>query len=163
MSKIVFFLGAGASKDAGAPLMKEFLDVAADLRASGKISQSDFLSFDSVLRARSALQKVHSKAQIGIHNVEEVFSAFEMASTLGVLGEYSEKEIDDLRRHMRVVIARTIEQTLVTEALDRFQRGTLPNTYDYFAQELLSFPSRLKESVSFITFNYDLAIDLTVR
>jgi hypothetical protein len=32
MSEIMFVLGAGASKEAGAPLMGEFLDAADDIR-----------------------------------------------------------------------------------------------------------------------------------
>ena len=39
MSNTVFILGAGASKRAGVPLMKDFLDTAHNLWKSGKITQ----------------------------------------------------------------------------------------------------------------------------
>lgn len=37
MSNVVFILGAGASKQAGAPLMADFLDVATDLLRSNRV------------------------------------------------------------------------------------------------------------------------------
>jgi hypothetical protein len=39
MSEIVFILGAGASKNAGAPLMANFLDKADELRKEGKLDE----------------------------------------------------------------------------------------------------------------------------
>jgi len=52
MAKNVFILGAGASKEAGAPLMAEFLDVARDLFTSGKIEKpQDRESFQKVFEA----------------------------------------------------------------------------------------------------------------
>ena len=41
MASVVFILGAGASKQAGAPLMNEFLDVAYDLWKMGRVSDAD--------------------------------------------------------------------------------------------------------------------------
>lgn len=48
MSKTVFILGAGASKEAGAPLMYEFLDFAKELYSSNQIKveyRSDFKKY----------------------------------------------------------------------------------------------------------------------
>jgi hypothetical protein len=41
MSNTVFILGAGASKQAGAPLMKDFLDTAHALWKTGKVGESE--------------------------------------------------------------------------------------------------------------------------
>jgi hypothetical protein len=71
MATTVFILGAGASHEGGAPLMAEFLDVARELRVGNeKLPFAN--SFDIVFNAISALQKVHSKAQLDIRNIESV-------------------------------------------------------------------------------------------
>lgn len=45
MSEIVFILGAVASKEAGAPLVAEFLDKAGELRKEGKIENAIQIGF----------------------------------------------------------------------------------------------------------------------
>ena len=90
MSDVVFILGAGASKQAGAPLMANFLDVAHNLWKLGKVKDAEE-SFKKVFEARAALQSVHSKSSLDIDNIESVFTAFEMANTLG---NNNEKESD---------------------------------------------------------------------
>ncbi len=81
MASTVFILGAGASKQAGAPLMANFLDVADELlQHPDKAVDKD--AFDRVTRGRNQLESVVSKAFIDIQNVEGVFSAFEFARLL---------------------------------------------------------------------------------
>lgn len=41
MSNVVFILGAGASKQSGAPLMANFLDVASDLLRSNSVEEKE--------------------------------------------------------------------------------------------------------------------------
>ncbi len=112
MSNIVFILGAGASKKAGAPLMAEFLDVARDLWAKNEVSEASS-QFESVFKAIGSLQGVHSKSEFDIHNVESVFAAIEMGKTLNKFpGCETGEQIDDLIRDMKAVISKTIERTL---------------------------------------------------
>ena len=87
MSDIVFILGAGASKDAGVPLMAEFLDVA-EREWRLKHVEGRNASFKDVFDALSQLSCVHSKSTLDIENVESVFSAFEMGLTLLISGEW---------------------------------------------------------------------------
>lgn len=82
MTNTVFILGAGASRDAGAPLMAGFLDDAYDLwklRRVGKAANA----FEKVFAAIADLQSVHSKSKLDLNNIETVFSALEMARVLG--------------------------------------------------------------------------------
>ena len=125
MASVVFILGAGASRQAGAPLMNDFLDVAYDLWKMGKVSDADE-SFQAVFEGRSALQDVHSKADLDIHNVEAVFAAFEMAKTLNKFADYSTEEIDALINAMKSVIVKTIEQTLVFPIQEHFPHPPPP-------------------------------------
>lgn len=161
MSQVVFILGAGAARDAGAPLMFDFLDVARDLWNKNLVQESD-LHFSNVFKAISTLQQVHSKALLDFHNLESVFSAFEMAGTLQKFSNYNSDEITALQKSMKVVIARTIERTLKFKI-----RGEgfldLP-TNDYY--RLIILVSKLSEMyppkrVTVITFNYDLSLDVT--
>jgi hypothetical protein len=41
VSDVVFILGAGASKDAGAPLMSEFLAASGDLLSRGQVGDAE--------------------------------------------------------------------------------------------------------------------------
>ncbi|MBI5307036.1 MAG: hypothetical protein HZB37_01535 [Planctomycetes bacterium] len=149
MARTVFILGAGASKEAGAPLMKEFLDKAHDLH------------FSSVFKGIGVLQNVHSKAQLDIQNVESVFAAFEMARILGHFGGYSNEEINKLEKSMKKVIVATIQQTLLIPVVGKTVMA--PPPYDLFLDLIQKIKGEIKlnQSVAIISFNYDMAIDYT--
>lgn len=157
MSEIVFILGAGASKAAGAPLMPDFLDKADALHKAGKVDQfkSDF---DRVFDAISALQRVHSKAELDLDNIESVFAAFEMGRLLNTLPSVPNDEIGSLLVSIRRLIFKTLEKTVIYPVRD----GRIhPNeVYDSFAilVDALNQGGR-QNRCSIITFNYDLALD----
>ena len=159
MANTVFILGAGASKRGGAPLMMEFLDAAYDLLTVGRISDAEKESFMAVFEARSHLQRVHSKSNLDIHNIESVFAAFEMANILKRLGDYTPEQIRELLGAMKTIIASTIEKTL------RFPlRGThavAPRPYRSFVNLVwnLRHAAVPRQTVAVITFNYDMAVD----
>ena len=159
MSDTVFILGAGASKQAGAPVMEDFLDTAKDLWKSGKIKQAED-SFQKVFEGISQLQLVHSKSQLDIHNVESVFAAFEMMRTLKKFGSYSLDQIVELVNAMRQVIVQTIETTLKLPVPVR-EPAHAPRPYADFAHLLdyLRTVSNPSHNISIITFNYDMALD----
>src|SRR5207253_500176 len=93
--KSIFILGAGASRQAGAPLMSDFLDVATALRRSGRAG--DFQAeFDTVFEAIGALQVVHSKARLDITNIESVFAAFEFAQIINSFCDWEKSRIPKL-------------------------------------------------------------------
>jgi hypothetical protein len=163
MSDAIFVLGAGASKQAGPPLMADFLDEARDLLRLGRTGESAE-HFEIFYRGISQLQQVHSKSQLDIHNVESVLAALEMASTLGRFGAYSQEEIAGLLDAARIVIAKTIEQTLRFPVLDDNYLG-IPLPYESFA-DLLRYTrddALPRRSVAVITFNYDIAVDFALE
>lgn len=157
MSEIVFILGAGASKDAGAPLMADFLDRADQLRREGKVDQFK-ADFNRVFDARSNLQPVHSKAKLEFHNIESLFAAFEMARLVNKLPGMSNEDIESVLLSIRRLIFATLEKTVVYKT---HGEAILPNeTYKSFALLVNDLnqegsPNRC----SIITFNYDLALD----
>jgi hypothetical protein len=157
MSKTVFILGAGASKEAGAPLMAEFLDVAHNLWKTGKARSAD-KDFSDVFSAISALQNVHSKSQLDIFNVESVFATFEMAKTLNKFPRI-DIPLDNLIESMKIVILKTIEETLKLPVINNKPGSPIP--YGEFSEiiEKLRHKVDPKHNIAIITFNYDLACD----
>ena len=81
MSDVVFVLGAGASREAGAPLMKDFIDTAESMLRSENCGH-ERPAFELVFKAIAALQPVYAKAVLDTNNLESVFSALEMAGRL---------------------------------------------------------------------------------
>ncbi|WP_233079735.1 hypothetical protein, partial [Rheinheimera soli] len=111
MSDVVFILGAGASVDAGAPVMGDFLERAQRLLVTRKVEDKRE-HFERVFLAISKLQVVHSKAQLDLNNIESIFTAFELAKIIGHLpGFDSSRKISALIESFKEVIVATLEQT----------------------------------------------------
>ncbi len=158
MADIVFLLGAGASHQAGAPLMANFLDVAEDLWKTGRAAHRED-SYRAVFSSIGRMQLVHSKAQLDLNNIESVFNAFEMARILGKFPGGDSVPIETAIEALKTVIACTLEQT-VSFHFDS-QRLLPPKPYERFAELLNHLRSRThpQRSVAVLTFNYDLAAD----
>ncbi|HRY52196.1 MAG TPA: hypothetical protein P5186_29560 [Candidatus Paceibacterota bacterium] len=166
MSSTVFILGAGASKDAGAPLMGEFFKVAEDFLDADR---TDGLEDDFILirKARQALAQVNSKSKLDIHNLESVFTALEAAEFLGKLPGNGLPKIQKTQRSFLNVIARTFELSLKfpiinarTNFGDQLHDVGIPEPYQNFADLVKQLQGLTPpQTVSVITFNYDLACD----
>jgi len=118
MPTTVFILGAGASKQAGAPLMAEFLSVARRLWQTGKVREYDE-AFKTVFDAMAELQAVHSKSTLDFNNVESLFSAVELAKTIGKFPNRTVQQIDGILDALKIVIVATLEKTILFPSLDR--------------------------------------------
>lgn len=155
MADVVFILGAGASQEGGAPLMMEFLDIA---RILYRANQGARPRFRTVLDAVGELQRVHSKAQYDLVNVESIFAAFEVAKVIKRLGSIAENNIPSLSEDLKYLIAETIEETLHFPVR---QDGVMlpPKPYGEFVTMVNRIVSAHKRSVAVITFNYDVACD----
>jgi hypothetical protein len=155
----VFILGAGASMQAGAPLMWNFLDVAENLLRSRKLKiPEDKMHFERVFRGVAALQGVYAKATIDSDNLESVYSAFELADLLGRLGDLEITEVSLLPQSLRRLIVATLEHTIEFPFDGRNAAPPVP--YDGFVQLLQKLAEKDHgEQTTIITFNYDLALD----
>lgn len=161
MSDIAFILGAGASKQCGAPLMADFLDIANQLLRSRSVEDKKD-HFEKVFRAIGGLQSVHSKAQLDLTNIESIFTAFEISNVLGKLPGFHPSEIPGVIASLKEVIVKTLEST-INFPTSKSYIGT-PVPYEPFANLLShlreeAFP---QQTVSVITFNYDIAIDMAL-
>lgn len=180
MSRFVFILGAGASAAAKAPLALDFMDKARSLLRGGALLQQDKDAFSLVFKARDALKAVHAKADLDLGNIEVLFSAFEMATLFGRLGSLSKEDVEVLPAAMRRLICRTVELSMEFPILSnpmhatptspyrpKWTTGTFPklmppSPYESFATLVHKIGKADWGSVSVITFNYDLGIDLSL-
>lgn len=162
MSDVVFILGAGASREGGAPVMANFLTVARTLHRQGQVPDAQE-SFHNVFEGISALGSVYEKAVIDTNNLEDVFAAFEMARLFGRLGPLGSEQIDRLPDDLRVLIVTTLERTLqfnIVKGTDGRMALRAPGAYRGLVDGVFSRP---RPSVSFITFNYDLGLDFALH
>jgi NAD-dependent SIR2 family protein deacetylase len=159
--KTVFILGAGASVEAGAPLMGNFLATAKRLHADG-VFGADSDEVKNVLDAAFIhLKPVQAKSTLSHRNIEELFSAIDMGALLGVFGSRDASTLPALQRAIRVFIYRTIEETVLLPRNGRTIDP--PKSYKTLAQltfEKLERSARVGlNDVSFITFNYDTCLE----
>jgi NAD-dependent SIR2 family protein deacetylase len=157
MSEIVFIFGAGASKDAGAPLVSEFIRKADDLRSS--IEDRFKADFNKIFEIREKLQLAHSKSKVlNLNNIESLFSVIEMGRIIKKLPDITDEEVKSLPVAIRRLIYRTLEETILFPIQEHRLYPT--QSYNLFAQLLQSLNDYgRKIRCSIITFNYDLALD----
>lgn len=162
MSNVVFILGAGASKQAGAPLMADFLDVASHLLLTGAVNDRWKADFEQVFAAIGGLQAVHSKAQLDLNNIESVFTALELGRVIQRVPGLKPTQIPQAIASLKALIVQTLELTMRFPA--EGSRIGVPRPYAKFAELVrhlgnTAFPAR---TVSVITFNYDVAADIAL-
>ncbi len=162
VSTTVFVLGAGASAMAGAPVMANFLDVAHDLWKMKHITETDG-EITAVFQGISDLQRVHSKSQLDIANIESVFAAFEMARLFGRFSDYDLAHIEAVISGIRALIVRTIERRLVGPVEGK--QLQVPRPYADFTGliRFLRKGAKPNQSVAIVTFNYDVAVDFALH
>jgi hypothetical protein len=157
MSKIVFVLGAGASVDAGAPVMNDFLDRAEKVR--GTIQDDDAQAFDLTFRGIEEINAGLAWAHVA-DNLEAIFSVFEMAKLCGRLGRLESEKVKQLPDALRRVILRTLEAEIHLRVSN--ERILSPDSYDSFASMLRRKPHQ-NPHASVITFNYDTCLEIALH
>lgn len=162
VSRTVFILGAGASAEAGGPLMTDFLDAADEIFRRGVPAGDPLVqqAFELFFKARAALQDVHAKATMDLFNIEAVLGAFEMAGLLNRLRGLDAKEVSRLPAATRQVITTTLEWSIRFQHTDRIYP---PTPYQAFVELLKEISKSRFGGVSVITFNYDVALDYALR
>ncbi len=184
----VYILGAGFSAAAGAPLINNFLDVAASLweDPDAPLSADERRAFGTVFAFRREMSQAREKVRIDLDNVEHLFGLVEIAHRLSPSSQ-------DTKQSILTLIATTLEQTTRGVVLPEiavtprretdwyfqqlpanYQRGQHSNPpqykadiYSHFASMIsgrLDHPDvRIKRHDAVITFNYDLVLDRAVK
>jgi hypothetical protein len=161
MSNVVFVLGAGASKQAGAPLMGDFLDVAADLLRSNRVDDKK-IHFDRVFTAIGGLQAVHSKAQLDLNNIESIFTALELGRIIQRVPGMDTDRIPEVIASLKELIVKTLEVTMAFPT--RKSYIGVPPPYEEFAQMVghLRTDAFPQQTVAVLSFNYDIGVDMAL-
>lgn len=161
MSNVVFILGAGASRQCGAPLMSDFLDVASNLLRSNAV-QEKRAEFEKVFSAIGALQSVHSKAQLDLNNIESIFTVLELGRIIQKVPSLSSEDIEEAIAALKELIVKTLEVTMMFPTHGSYIGA--PQPYEAFGGLLAhlyneAFP---KQTAAVISFNYDIAADMAM-
>ena len=161
MNENAIILGAGASYDAGVPLLGKFMDVMLEMHHTKRFGPIDLSPHDQDLIAQAA--KIHSKvddyhARVSVDqfNIEEVLSVLSFESISGDIAR--KRELSTFTK----AIARTVEITCKVKhdgTLNTVQSSG-DDSYRRFWLELLRYYKyRLIEIPTIISFNYDLVLE----
>lgn len=174
--KNVYILGAGFSANAGAPVMKTFVEHAKLLRDDPRrsLSNEDQKTFERVFKRLGELRVAQAKMTIDIENIEHLFSLLDMDI------EFGGKSAGTLRQDLIFLILRTLEKTIRTDNLaiggygfpmwrdgQSFLKGIKANYVEVFSalasrrwvSGKLGMPQDCKCQDTIITFNYDCLLD----
>lgn len=170
MKNVVILLGAGASYDFGAPLMKDFYRVASEIYSNTKDERVQE-HFSTIFEFINKLQKAQAKANIDLHNIEQVYTALEMAKLLSLdhlkVKNMSWKRMDEA---MKFFLTYNIEnKTLLppppsTNAFQSRQNNLIALGMAR-KPDLTTVAAKIKKllkdgwNVSIISFNYDLVAE----
>ena len=138
--------------------MLGFLDAAKELLDSGRTREAGN-AFRQVFEARAALGGTHSKSNLDFRNLESVFTAFEIARTIGGFANYTGAQAQELTIAMKSLIVTTLEETLKFRSAVR--TVVPPEPYPAFIRLIQDLAERSPDSsgAAIISFNYDLAVD----
>lgn len=156
----VIVLGAGASFDAGIPLLAHFVERMLEFAYKGTIdnkplSETDKQIFEKVSNIRRELDSYHGRANFDDRNLEDILSILSFNVLSG--DDPAEEKLKELIK----AIARTIELTCTVKhdgTVNRIQEIG-PNIYRDFWSKLFE---RFADPAAFptiITFNYDLVLE----
>ncbi len=176
--KNVFILGAGFSADAGAPVMKDFLQRSKYLldNPDPSLPAADRDAFTRVFEFLRRLRAAEAKITLDLENIEHLFGLAEMDV------EFGEGNGGDFRRNLIFLILRTIENSIrndlakgqwniVTKEGDkRCSRGVEANYGELFAalasRKWLPGPHGIGPDGqcqdTIITMNYDCFLDASL-
>ncbi|HET7106359.1 MAG TPA: SIR2 family protein [Candidatus Acidoferrum sp.] len=184
----VYILGAGFSAPAGVPVVHDFIDRSRIYfdDPSSRLDETERQHFERFLDFKRRMSQAREKVKIDLDDVEQLFGLVEISQRLG-------QEKRETRNSTVYVIAKTLELAtrsqragdisfLFNHAVFNKMQGILPpgfdreanrpetvsaELYQYFsalASGLLDDPDkRASRSNTFITFNYDLLLDDSLR
>jgi len=162
MTDNVIILGAGASVDAGVPLLGNFVEKMLEYglkgRARGKVLSSyDKKIFDEAMKVRNELDGYHGRAAFDDRNIEDILSILAFNLMTG------KKEERNKLEWMTKAIARTIELsttlTFDNQRINEIQKVEGADVYINFWYNLFKKFTNQENFPAIITSNYDLVLE----
>ncbi len=160
--KTVFILGAGASAHAGVPVIADFIGRVRDIedRQQGGVFQQDFTRIVDLIRG--PLTRIPAARRVNLHNVEEVFSLIEMGRLVRRLSDVKPGDLEQFALSMKRVIAHTVDFSCQFP-VDPEEGLMAPVGYEQLAMFTSDRVRNPERRYSFITFNYDIALDVALE
>lgn len=164
--KVVFIFGAGASVASGAPVMDKFLDKTQRLYRSNQYLRSnedDLKDLEKVLGFIYKVQGNDTKSYIDLDNIENLFGLIETGLILENIEGKDGPKLQSIKKSLIALIVKTIEFSMKYsfEVMDLGIKYKGDKSYNDFFDTLRKHLKNLK--YSFITFNYDLALDIGIE
>jgi len=178
----VFILGAGFSASAGAPVIKNFLDVSRELFDDPDLAldSNERVLFHQVFEFKKRVAQSREKFRIDLDDIEQLFGLIEMSHRLGRKG-VRDAMVYVIAKTLQLAIAKTQERQSVRVSLAPGFENTnpawakdlprenenvvCPDIYTHFALLLsgkYDAPNKSRSNI-IITFNYDLILDDALR
>jgi len=127
----VFILGAGFSRDAGAPLIHDFLDRARGFYddPEGGLDTHERAQFAEVFRFKREVAKAREKFRIDLDNIEELFGLVEMSQRLGsTSAETRDAMVYLIAKTLQLAISNPAQRSQVRVGLNRGYAWDFINT-----------------------------------
>lgn len=161
MAETVFILGAGASRESGAPLMSDFFDVMERV-IEGNQDQTLKDALHAVIRAVVDLESSAARINVDTNNVESILGLFEMARLIDtpILEGNADRGVD-LVDTLDRLIAETIERSVLFDCPS--QAGPVPHaSYMALANLIGQIRQTSHQGCAVVTLNYDCALELAL-
>lgn len=140
MARTVLFLGAGASAEAGAPLVSQFVDAIERAHAEGVVERQAYESFLQLRR----------RAEGNGHRSDDIEDLLRLAEHFG----------EEALQGLSVVMAETLEARVPFDVQDGMPTSRDP-AYRRLAQTLGATPSPSTD-LAIVTVNYDVCADVAI-
>lgn len=163
MYKTVFILGAGASADAGVPIMSSFLSKAEDLFNSAGLHVDEKNAFNAVFDAIHRLKGVSYQIRNNLNNIENVFGLLDMGRMLGKLGDVAPDKICQLFLDIQKVIGLTIDFNTAIKRRKENDFVLDGPTHRFVSLIKDAFFIIDSFETAIITFNYDLTLEYAMH
>lgn len=152
MSDNVIILGAGASADAGIPLMGQFVDtmwnIARRGRRAGNVPQKTLEILEAALEVREELDGFHGRAAFDAWNIEDILS---------ILSFSNQKSLEKMTKAIASVIEHTCR---VVHDGNLRNHSEKPDMYMSFWRALIAWSQKSNSPIPpVLTFNYDLVLE----
>lgn len=159
MSNTVFIFGAGASFDAGIPLLSNFVQTMWEIAIRSKYNDIDLKSeevevFKNAIKVRNELDTYHGRANFNDRNIEDILSILSF-------NLFDNKKIDKDRFNWIIeAIVKTIDLTCKVQHTGLFKRIEDDNIiYNRFWKSIFKDYKRTNIIPTIVTFNYDLVLE----
>ncbi len=157
----VILLGAGASFDAGIPLLGSFMDRIFELANIQRspmrdLTQDELDILQEVIEIRDSMERYQPRVAINQFNLEQVLSILSFEALVGV--EDGERKLEAFKKAISLTIELTCSITHDGKLNTIHEDG--PAVYRDFWNSLLTLHhDRLRDLPAMLSFNYDLVLE----